>query len=185
MVKNVQNSYETWPTNYKDLFAECVSEYMYDFYKIQIDLQEFAGNYDNILNYFENKLHLNPSDKLILIEAVNNICCGIADTLLDDKGEYLVNSIRKTNKKMNFLKLSCDIHPSRHAGYIYLFSYDNEQFNTIEELCVHILNDKYGYTKHKQDITDIIYEILTKLAADIETYYEWENNIRDVIIISK
>lgn len=188
----LNNLYESWPQEYKDLFASKVSDYVYDLYQFDIDPRIFNENYKNILSYLKKNLNLNSTEYSMLIDAIDNFKSSITDILEDKKYEYFIDSINEVNNNMTFLKIICDIFASFTAynSTVYLLTYDNKIYKTTEEFVVYILNDKYGYTGKTLDsiidnvgedndylIDDMEY-ILDELRNDIETYYTWENKIR-------
>lgn len=199
----LNNPYESWPQEYKDLFASKVSDYVYHMYQFDVDLHIFNGNYKNILSYLKNNLHLNSTEYSILIDAIDNFKSSITENLEGKKYEYFIDSINEVNNNMTFLKIIFDTFASFTAfnSTVYLLTYDNKNIKTPEELVTYILNDKYGYTgktldsiidnaggaynktvgEHNYYLIDTMEYILDELKNDIETYYTWENKIQEVI----
>lgn len=187
----LNNPYESWPQEYKDLFASKVSDYVYDLYQFDVDPSIFNKYYKNILSYLKKNLHLSSTEYSMLIDTIDNFKSSITDILEGKKYEYFIDSIDEVNNKMTFLKIIFDIFAAYNST-VYLFVYDNENIKTPEELAVYILNDKCGYTGKTLDsiidngedndylIDDMEY-ILNELKNDIETYYTWENKIQEVI----
>ena len=191
----LNNPYESWPQEYKDLFASKISDYVYDLYQFDVDPSIFNKYYKNILSYLKKNLHLSSTEYSMLIDAIDTFKSSITDTLEGKKYEYFIDSINEVNNKMTFLKIIFDTFASFTAynSTVYLLTYDNKIYKTPEEIAAYILNDKYGYTGKTLDsiidnvgednyylISDMEY-ILDKLKNDVETYYTWENKIQEVI----
>lgn len=191
----LNNPYESWPQEYKDLFASKVSDYVYDLYQFDVDPSIFNKYYKNILSYLKKNLNLSSTEYSMLIDVIDNFKSSITENLEGKKYEYFIDSINEVNNNMTFLKIICDIFASftTYNSTVYLLTYDNKIYKTPEEFVVYILNDKYGYTGKTLDsiidnvgedndylIVDMEY-ILDELKNDIETYYTWENKIQEVI----
>lgn len=191
----LNNPYESWPQEYKDLFASKVSDYVYDLYQFDVDPSIFNKYYKNILSYLKKNLHLSSTEYSMLIDTIDNFKSSITENLEGKKYEYFIDSINEVNNKMTFLNIIFDTFVSftKYNSTVYLLTYDNKIYKTPEEIAAYILNDKYGYTGKTLDsiidnvgedndylIDDMEY-ILNELKNDIETYYRLENKIQEVI----
>ena len=199
----LNNPYESWPQEYKDLFASKVSDYVYDLYQFDVDPSIFNKYYKNILSYLKKNLNLSSTEYSILIDAIDNFKSSITEILEGKKYEYFIDSINEVNNKMAFLNIVVDISASftTYTSTVYLLTYNNKIYKTPEEFIVYILNDKYGYTgktldsiidnaggaynntvgEHNYYLIDDMEYILNELKNDVETYYTWENKIQEVI----
>lgn len=196
----LNNPYESWPREYKDLFASKVSDYVYDLYQFDVDPSIFNKYYKNILSYLKKNLNLSSTEYSMLIDAIDNFKSSITDILEGKKYEYFIDSIDEVNNNMTFLKIIVDTYLSSTTSNlkVYLLTRDNKNIKTPEELVAYILNNHYYYTGKTLDsiidnaggaynktvgehnyylISDMEY-ILDELKNDIETYYTWENKIR-------
>ena len=191
----LNNPYESWPQEYKDLFASKVSDYVYDLYQFDVDPSIFNKYYKNILSYLKKNLNLSSTEYSMLIDAIDNFKSSITEILEGKKYEHFIDSINEVNNKMTFLNIIFDIFASftTYTSTVYLLTYNNKIYKTPEEFVVYILNDKYGYAGKTLDsiidnagedndylIDDMEY-ILNELKNDVETYYTWENKIQEVI----
>ena len=64
----LNNPYESWPQEYKDLFASKVSDYVYDLYQFDVDPSIFNKYYKNILSYLKKNLNLSSTEYSMLID---------------------------------------------------------------------------------------------------------------------
>ena len=152
----LNNPYESWPQEYKDLFASKISDYVYDLYQFDVDPSIFNKYYKNILSYLKKNLNLSSTEYSMLIDAIDTFKSSITDTLEGKKYEYFIDSINEVNNKMTFLKIIFDTFASFTAynSTVYLLTYDNKIYKTPEEIAAYILNDKYGYEAIKLTINE-------------------------------
>lgn len=196
----LNNPYESWPREYKDLFASKVSDYVYDLYQFDVDPSIFNKYYKNILSYLKKNLNLSSTEYSMLIDAIDNFKSSITDILEDKKYEYFIDSIDEVNNNMTLLKIivDTDLSLTTYNSKVYLLTHDNKNIKTPEELVTYILINHYYYTgktldsiidnaggaynktvgEHNYYLIDTMEYILDELKNDIETYYTWENKIR-------
>ena len=199
----LNNPYESWPQEYKDLFASKVSDYVYDLYQFDVDPSIFNKYYKNILSYLKKNLHLSSTEYSMLIDTIDNFKSSITENLEGKKYEYFIDSIDEVNNNMTLLKIIIDTHSSltTYNSKVYLLTQDDKNIKTPEELVTYILINYDHYTgKTLDSIIDnaggannktvgehnyyLIYtmeHILNELKNDVETYYTWENKIQEVI----